>query len=121
MHHVGTEELAHWEILGTMIFQSLRGASLADIDRAGLTGYYTMHNHGVFPCDPNGVPFTTAYIACTGDPITDINEDLAADATIMQEQLAIKTSNESQSERLSSPEYDCQLIYNQSTFQPSHG
>ncbi len=121
LNDIGTEELAHWEILGTMIFQSLRGASLADIDRAGLTGYYTMHNHGVFPCDPNGVPFTTAYIACTGDPITDINEDLAADATLMQEQLAIKTSNESQSERLSSPECDCRLIYNQSTFQPSHG
>lgn len=79
MYHVCMEELAHWEILGTMIFQSLRGASLADLDRAGLTGYYTMHNHGVFPCDPNGVPFTTAYIACTGDPITDINEDLAAE------------------------------------------
>ena len=65
---LGTEELAHWEMLGTMIYQCMRGASYAQIDEAGMAGYYTMHSRGVFPADPNGVPFTTAYIACTGDP-----------------------------------------------------
>ena len=76
---IGTEEISHWEILGTMIRQSLKDASLCEIESAGLLGYYTLHDHAVYPCDPNGIPFTTAYIQCTGDPITDINEDLAAE------------------------------------------
>lgn len=86
LNDVGTEELSHWEMLGTMIYQSIRGASIEELESSGLIGYYTLHNHGVFPCDPNGVPFTTSYIACTGDPITDITEDLAADGTTVQEQ-----------------------------------
>lgn len=76
---LGTEELAHWEMLGTMIYQCMRGASYAQIDEAGMAGYYTMHSRGVFPADPNGVPFTTAYIACTGDPVADLHEDLASE------------------------------------------
>ncbi|HVI39384.1 MAG TPA: manganese catalase family protein [Anaerovoracaceae bacterium] len=75
----GTEELAHWEMIGTMIHQCMRGASLSDLNAAGLGGYYTLHNHGVFPADPNGVPFTATYVACTGDPIADLHEDLAAE------------------------------------------
>ena len=57
----------------------MRNASVAEIEASGLAGYYTMHDHGVFPCDPNGVPFTAAYIQCTGDPVADITEDLAAE------------------------------------------
>ena len=66
-------------MLGTMIYQCMRGASYAQIDEAGMAGYYTMHSRGVFPADPNGVPFTTAYIACTGDPVADLHEDLASE------------------------------------------
>ena len=76
---IGTEEMAHWEMIGTMIYQCMRGASLAEIEAAGLMGYYTMHNHGVYPADPNGVPFTASYIQCTGDPVADLVEDLAAE------------------------------------------
>ena len=83
LNDIGTEELAHWEMLGTMIRQCLRGASMCDIEAAGLAGYFTMHDHSVFPCDPNGVPFTASYIQSTGDPITDIIDDMAADAAIM--------------------------------------
>lgn len=79
LNDIGTEELAHWEMIGTMIVQSMRGAALCDIEAAGLIGYYTMHNHAVYPSDPNGVPFTASYIQCTGDPITDITEDMAAE------------------------------------------
>lgn len=74
-----------------MIYQCMRGASLEEIEAAGLLGYYTMHNHGVYPADPNGVPFTASYIQCTGDPIADLVEDLAADAAITQEQRCEKT------------------------------
>lgn len=82
VNDIGTEELAHWEMIGTMIYQCMRGATMADIKAAGLAGYYTIHDCGVFPVDPNGVPFTAAYVQCTGDPIADLHEDLAADAAI---------------------------------------
>ena len=92
---IGTEELAHWEMIGTMIYQCMRGASLEEIEAAGLLGYYTMHNHGVYPADPNGVPFTASYIQCTGDPIADLVEDLAAEqkARATYEHLMTLTDN----------------------------
>ena len=79
VNDIGTEELSHWEMLGVMIFQCLRDASLKEIEDAGLLGYYTLHGRGVYPADPNGVPFTAAYVQSTGDPITDIVEDMAAE------------------------------------------
>lgn len=79
VNDIGCEELAHWEMIGTMIYQCMKGATIEEIKAAGMAGYYTMHSSGVFPCDPNGVPFTTSYIACTGDPIADIVEDMAAE------------------------------------------
>ena len=92
---IGTEELAHWEMIGTMIYQCMRGASLAEIEAAGLLGYYTMHDHGVYPADPNGVPFTASYIQCTGDPVADLVEDLAAEqkARATYEHLMTLTEN----------------------------
>ncbi len=71
--------MAHWEMIGTMIHQCMRNATLQEIEAAGLIGYYTMHDHAVYPADPNGVPFTAAYIQATGDPIADITEDMAAE------------------------------------------
>ena len=62
-----------------MIYQCLRNAEISDIEATGLIGYYTMHDHSVFPADPNGIPFTTAYIQSTGDPVADLTEDLAAE------------------------------------------
>ncbi len=79
LNDIGTEELAHWEMIGTMILQTIEGATISELEASGMLGYYTLHNHGVFPCDPNGVPFTASYIACTGDPIADISEDMAAE------------------------------------------
>ena len=83
---IGTEEMAHWEMIATMIHQCMKGATREELTAAGLDGYYVLHNHGVFPADPNGIPFTSAYIQCTGDPIADLVEDMAADAApcIMQ-------------------------------------
>ena len=76
---IGTEEMAHWEMIAAMIHQCMKGASMEELTAAGLDGYYILHNHGVFPGDPNGVPFTSAYIQCTGDPIADLVEDMAAE------------------------------------------
>ena len=79
-----------------MIHQCLRDANLDEIKEAGLAGYYTMHDHGVFPADPNGVPFISAYVQCTGDPIADLVEDLAAEqkARATYEHLMTLTCNE---------------------------
>ena len=76
---IGTEEMAHWEMIATMIHQCMQGAWMEELTAAGLDGYYVLHNHGVFPADPNGIPFTSAYIQCTGDPIADLVEDMAAE------------------------------------------
>lgn len=81
---IGTEELGHWEMLGVMIRQCMQGATCAELDAAGLAGYYTLHDHGVYPCDPNGVPFSASVLAVTGDPVADLVEDMAADAAFSQ-------------------------------------
>ena len=77
---IGTEEMGHWEMIGVMIKQCMQGTTCAELDAAGLSGYYTMHDHGVYPCDPNGVPFTASAFQVTGDPIADLVEDMAAEA-----------------------------------------
>ncbi len=79
---IGTEELGHWEMLGAMIRQCMTGVSCGELNEAGLAGYYTMHDHGVFPCDPNGVPFSANVFSVTGDPVADLVEDMAADAAM---------------------------------------
>ena len=76
---IGTEELAHVEMIGTMISQLLSNATLEEIKEAGLESHYAEHKKGLFPTDSNGVPFTASYIATTGDPIADLEEDLAAE------------------------------------------
>ncbi len=79
LNDIGTEEIAHWEMIGTMILQSMENAPLQELERAGLIGHYAMHGRAVYPSDPNGVPFTASYIQSTGDPIADIAEDMAAE------------------------------------------
>ena len=96
LNDIGTEELAHWEMIGTMIHQCMQGATCEELKAAGLDGYYVVHSHGVFPVDPSGVPFTASYIQCTGDPIADISEDMAAEqkARATYEHLMNMTANE---------------------------
>ncbi len=76
---IGTEELGHVEMLQTMISQLLVGASVEEMKEAGLDSHYAEHKNGLFPTDSNGVPFTAAYFATTGDPIADLTEDIAAE------------------------------------------
>ena len=76
---IGTEELAHVEMIQTMLSQLLYGATIDEIKKAGLESHYAEHKNGLFPTDSNGVPFTTAYFATTGDYLADLEEDLAAE------------------------------------------
>ena len=76
---IGTEELAHVEMLQTMISQLMAGATIEEIKNAGLDTHYVEHNKALYPTDANGVPFTVSYFATTGDPIADLTEDIAAE------------------------------------------
>ncbi|MBQ2640251.1 MAG: manganese catalase family protein [Bacilli bacterium] len=76
---IGTEELSHIEMISTMIYQLMKGATLDELKEAGLDTHYAEHNKALFPTDANGVPFSVAYFATTGDPLADISEDMAAE------------------------------------------
>ena len=76
---IGTEELAHVEMISTMIYQLMKDATLEELKEAGLASHYAEHGKGLYPTDANGVPFTVAYFATTGDPFANLQEDLAAE------------------------------------------
>lgn len=76
---IGTEELAHIEMICTMIYQLMKGATIEEIKAAGLDSHYAEHDSALYPTDANGVPFTVTYFATTGDPIADLSEDMAAE------------------------------------------
>ena len=59
--------------------QLTKGASIEEIKEAGLDPYYTDHGLGVYPQAAAGYPFTAAVLAVKGDPIADLQEDLAAE------------------------------------------
>ncbi|WMJ80173.1 manganese catalase family protein [Clostridium sp. MB40-C1] len=79
LNDIGTEELAHLEIVGSIVHQLLKGASVEEIEKAGMGAYYADHDRAIYPVSAAGVPFTAAYIQSKGDPIVDLTEDLAAE------------------------------------------
>ena len=79
LNDIGTEELAHLEMVGSIVHQLTDGVAPEEIEKAGLGAYYTDHGVDVYPQSAAGVPFTSAYIAAKGDPIANLQEDLAAE------------------------------------------
>jgi spore coat protein JC len=79
LNDIGTEELAHLEMVGTMVYQLTKGVPAKNLKELGLGAYYSDHDHAVYPVNASGVPFTAAYIQSKGDPIADLHEDLAAE------------------------------------------
>lgn len=76
---LGTEELAHIEMIGTIIYQLTRDLSLKEIKDSGFDTYFVDHTTGVYPIGASGVPFSAEIFQSTGDAIADIHEDLAAE------------------------------------------
>lgn len=76
---IGTEELSHVEMIQTMMYQLMKGATIEEIKEAGLEGYYAEHGEDIFPINSDGVPFTTAYISSVGDYMANLQEDMAAE------------------------------------------
>lgn len=62
-----------------MIYQLLKGASVQELKEAGLAAHYAQHDHGLFPTDASGIPFSVQGIGALGDPVADLVEDLAAE------------------------------------------
>lgn len=79
LNDIGTEELAHLEMVGTLVHQLTDGASPEELEQAGMGAYYTDHGWGVYPQAAAGFPFTAAALAVKGDPVADLTEDLAAE------------------------------------------
>ena len=76
---VGTEELSHLEMIGSIVSQLTTGEGAKSFDRYGVGAYYMDHANAVYPSNAGGVPFTAAYIQSKADPLADIHEDLAAE------------------------------------------
>lgn len=95
LNDIGTEELAHLEVVQAIIYQLTNGATPEDYLLSGLQGYYAVWDNHLFPASPTGEPFTSAYINNTGDAISCIHEDLAAEekARVTYEQLLNLTND----------------------------
>ncbi len=76
---VGTEELAHMEMVCAMVYQLTRNLSEEEIMRSGFDKYFVDHTSAVYPVAASGLPWRAEYIAAKGDVITDLHEDMGAE------------------------------------------
>lgn len=76
---IGTEELAHLEIVGSLVSQLSKGTLAKDWEKMNSAEYYADNGASVYPQNSQGTPFNAASIAVTGDPLTNLYEDLAAE------------------------------------------
>lgn len=132
---IGTEELAHLEMIGAIVRQLTKGLSAKELEAAGFAPYYIDHTAAVWPQAAGGVPFSATEFQCTGDAIADLVEDMAADGTTAYVQhrsvkevlynlvcqtpdfTELRNSNVFQSGHFLSLESVFLLIYNQLVFQ----
>lgn len=83
---IGTEELGHLEMVGSIVHQLTRSLTEKQMQEGGFAPYFVDHSAGVYPTAASGFPWNAASMAVKGDPIADLTEDLAADGTTVQEQ-----------------------------------
>lgn len=84
---VGTEELAHLEMISAILYQLTRNLSPEEIEKSPMATYFVDHTAGIYPVAASGVPFDMKYVGIKGDILADLNEDLAADGAIAQKRL----------------------------------
>ena len=80
---IGTEELAHMEMICAIVHQLTRNLTPEELEKSGFDKYYVDHTLALWPQAASGAPWTATYFQSKGDPITDIHEDMAADGTIL--------------------------------------
>lgn len=76
---VGTEELAHMEMICAIVYQLTKNLSPEEIKASGFDKYYVDHTLALWPQSAGGTPWTATYLQSKGDPITDLHEDMAAE------------------------------------------
>ncbi len=76
---IGTEELAHLEMVGTIVYQLTKGLSMEEIKASGFGDYFVDHTTGIYPAAASGVPYSASTMQVKGDIITDLHENLAAE------------------------------------------
>ena len=76
---IGTEELAHLEIICAMVYQLTKNLTLEEAKTAGFDAYYIDHTKGIWPQAASSVPFTSLEFQSKGDVFADLHEDLAAE------------------------------------------
>ena len=76
---IGTEELGHLEMVGTLVHQLTRNIKPEDIAGTPFAAYFVDHTAGVYPQFASGFPNSAATLQSTGDVIADLTEDLAAE------------------------------------------
>ncbi len=76
---IGTEELAHMEIVSAIVYQLTRDLTMQQIENSPFAAYYVAHTTGMYPASAAGDPFSALVFQSKGDPITDLHEDMAAE------------------------------------------
>ena len=76
---IGTEELGHLEMVGSLVHQLCKNATTTQIENSPMAQYFIDHGKGVYPAASSGVPFSATGLSVTGDPIADLVENLAAE------------------------------------------
>lgn len=76
---IGVEELGHLEMIGAIVHQLTRNLTEKEIEESGFAPYFVDHTVGVYPTAASGAPYNAFSMEVKGDPIADINEDLAAE------------------------------------------
>ena len=79
LNDIGTEELAHLEMIGAICHQLVKDATPEEMQKAGMDANYVDHGLGIYPQSAGGIPWSAQYIQSKGDPITDLYEDMAAE------------------------------------------
>ncbi len=79
LNDIGTEELAHLEMIGAIVYQLTRNLSMDEIEKSGFDKYYVDHTLGIWPQAAGGIPFNACEFQSKGDVITDLVEDMAAE------------------------------------------
>lgn len=79
LNDIGNEELSHLEMVGALVYQLTRDLDSQLVKDSGFYNYFINHGTGIYPANTNGTPFDAKYIASTGDPLADLNENLAAE------------------------------------------
>lgn len=76
---IGTEELAHLEMIGAIVYQLTKDLTEDQLKEAGFDSYFVDHTTGVYPQAASGMPYSASTMQVKGDAITDLHEDMAAE------------------------------------------